>query len=219
MQLTEQIIGTPREEVTPHEERNGYLFWGLLALFIGVPEVLAALSHRLKDAIPWPTVSGLVGGHLEAHHHWTALVVMGLIVLVAYRTLTYPHGEKKLGQPLGRPAAGVPVLSGHWGLRYVVATAVVAAGAGAIAAAAGASKTTLGYAIYVPLILMGVVVPSMLRRWRNRVLSIPTLFATIELLRSRRHWHWVAAVVTTLLVLLSFHLALYPWPNYHFGTP
>jgi hypothetical protein len=43
------------------------------------------------------------------------------------------------------------------------------------------------------------------------VLSIPTLFATIALLEARRRW--VAVVAVSLLVVLAFHLALYPWPN------
>jgi hypothetical protein len=62
-----------------------------------------------------------------------------------------------------------------------------------------------------------VVVPSALAYWWNRVLAIPTLFATLAYLRTRAAW--VAALVVALLVLLLFHLALYPWPNYPFGGP
>jgi hypothetical protein len=40
-----------------------------VALFIGVPEVLAALSKRMKASIPWPTISNLVGKDLERNHH------------------------------------------------------------------------------------------------------------------------------------------------------
>jgi hypothetical protein len=49
------------------------------------------------------------------------------------------------------------------------------------------------------------------------VLAIPTLFATIALLRARAPW--VVVAVAALLAVLLFHLALYPWPNYHFGSP
>jgi cytochrome c-type biogenesis protein CcmE len=34
----------------------------------------------------------------------------------------------------------------------------------------------------------------------------------------RRH-RWVAVLAVALLVTLAFHLALYPWPNYRFGSP
>jgi hypothetical protein len=62
---------------------------------------------------------------------------------------------------------------------------------------------------------VGVVVPSALAFWWNRILGIPTLFATLAQLSSRVRW--LAAVVVALLVVLLFHLALYPWPNYPFG--
>ena len=217
--LTTQIVGSTGEGVTSEQERNGYVFWGLIALFVGVPEILAALSHGIKRAIPWPTISSLVGGDIEAKHHWTALLVLGLIVLVAYHTLTYPLQRKKLGQPVGRRPEEVRVVGWRWGLAYAGATAALVAACGFVAAGAGVSKNELGYAIYVPLALMGVVVPSAFRHFAKVVLSIPTLFATIALLRERPHCHWVAGVVVALLVVLSFHLALYPWPNYHFGSP
>lgn len=217
--LTQQILGSRADAVSPEEERNGYVFWGLIAVFVGVPELLAAVSHAIRRAIPWPTISSLVGGDLEAHHHWTALVVVALIVLVAYHTLTYPPHRKLLGQPVGKRPEDVHVVGWRWGLAYALLTAVVVAACGAIAAGAGASKSTLGYAIYVPLAVMGVVVPSAFRHFAKVVLSVPTLFATIALLRERPHCHWVAASVVALLVVLCFHLALYPWPNYHFGSP
>jgi hypothetical protein len=213
--VTERIVGSGVRAVTAAEERNGYVFWGLVALFIGVPEVLAALSRRLRHAIPWPTVSGLVGRDIEARHHWTALLVMGAIVVVAYHVLTYPSERKRLGRaaPPGTTATSAAV-----GLAYAAATAVVVAGAGLAASVAGAGKNALGYAIYVPLAVLGVVLPSALPWLRRRVLAIPTLFATLALLRTHRGFHWLVAVLLAALVVLCFHLALYPWPNYPFGT-
>jgi hypothetical protein len=213
--LAQQLVGSDANVVTPQEERNGYLFWGLVTLFIGVPEVLAALSRRLQDAIPWPTISGLVGGDIEAHHHWTALVVLGSIVLVAFHVLTYPPERKRLGRSVPGP---VSVTSATVGLGYVVVTAVAVSVSGLAAATAGAGKDALGYAIYVPLALLGVALPSAFPWLRRRVLSIPTLFAALALLRTHGGFHWLAAVLLALLVVLCFHLALYPWPNYPFGT-
>ncbi len=197
------------------EEVNGYLFWGLVALFIGVPELLAAFSKTLRADIPWPTISNLVGKDLEAHHHWIALLVVGLLVAVTVHTLSYPDEHKHLGRALRqRPEQRI---SRGWGRRYIVLVAASGLVAGLVAAAAGASKNELGYAIYLTLAVLGIVVPSALAYWARRLVDIPTLFATLALLRARASW--VALVAAALLVVLLFHLALYPWPNYHFGTP
>jgi hypothetical protein len=210
--LTKQVIGA---KATAHDERNGYWFWGLVAAFIGIPELLAGFSKTLKADIPWPTISNLVGKDLEAHHHWIALIVVGVIVIVATHTLTYPPSKKKAGRALRHDAAQALHLA--WSGRYIVAVAACGVAAGVIGSIADANKNELGYAIYVTLTVTGVVVPSLLAYGWNRVLAIPTLFATIAYLQARQAW--VAALVITLLAVLTFHLALYPWPNYHFGSP
>lgn len=210
--LTKQVIGA---NVTAHDERNGYWFWGLVAAFIGIPELLAGFSKTLKADIPWPTISNLVGKDLEAHHHWIALIVVGVIVMVATHTLTSAASHKKAGRALRTDASQADQLP--WSGGYIVAVAASGVAAGVIASIAGANKNELGYAIYVTLTVAGVVVPSLLAYGWHKVLAIPTLFATIAYLRARQPW--VAALVITLLVVLTFHLALYPWPNYHFGSP
>jgi hypothetical protein len=202
------------DRVSHRDEINGYVFWGLVALFIGVPELLAAFSDTLKADIPWPTISNLVGKDLERHHHWIALLVVGLIVVVTVHALTYPAAKKKAGRAVRDPSETVHVSWSGW---YIVLVAAVGAVAGVIASALGANKIELGYAIYITLTVAGVVVPSALAYWWNRVLAIPTLFATLAYLRARAAW--VAAVVVALLVVLLFHLALYPWPNFQFGGP
>jgi hypothetical protein len=210
LELAQQLVGAPASD---REEANGYLLWGLVTVFIGVPELLAAFSKPLKADIPWPTISNLVGRDLEAHHHWIAPLIVGLIVLVIVHTLTHPKDEKKCGRALRAPA--VEAVHLRWGRRYIVVIAVAGIVAGLVAAAAGASKDELGYAIYLTLTFFGVVVPSALAYWANRVLDLPTLFATLAFLRRRAPW--VAALFVALLTVLLFHLALYPWPNYHFG--
>ena len=62
--LVAKLVGAT---VSNRDESNGYLFWGLVALFIGVPELLAAFSKTLKADIPWPTVSNLVGKDLDEY--------------------------------------------------------------------------------------------------------------------------------------------------------
>lgn len=210
--LTERLVGAT---VSHRDEINGYWFWGLVALFIGVPELLAAFSKTLKADIPWPTISNLVGKDLERNNHWIALLVVGLIVIISVHTLTYPSEKKRAGRALRKPVEEAILLP--WSGWYIVVVAVTGAFAGLIAWAAGANKNHLGYAIYVTLTVFGVVVPSALAYWWHRLLALPTLFATIAFLRARAAW--VAALAVALLVVLMFHLALYPWPNYHFGSP
>ena len=135
--------------------------------------------------------------------------------MVATHTLTSAASHKKAGRALRTDAAQADQLP--WSGGYIVAVAASGVAAGVIASIAGANKNELGYAIYVTLTVAGVVVPSLLAYGWNKVLAIPTLIATIAYLRARQPW--VAALVITLLVVLTFHLALYPWPNYHFGSP
>lgn len=193
-------------------ERNGYWFWGLIALFIGVPEVLAALSKTLRADIPWPTISSLVGRELERRHHWVALVVMGVIVVVAYHAATYRRTRE--GRAIRKPLENVDVWT--WGGWYVAGVALAGTAAGLIASALDAGKETVGFAIYITL-TVGAIAPSVLAYVGAKVLDVPTLFATVSYLQKRAHW--AAAAIVALLVVLLFHLALYPWPNYTFGGP
>jgi len=209
--LTRKLAGV----ASRRDEVNGYLFWGLVALFIGAPELLAGFSKTLRADIPWPTISNLVGKDLEAHHHWIALLVVGLIVAVTAHTLSHPDEQKVAGRALRAPAEEANPLP--WGRWYIAAVAVAGVAAGVIASAVGANKNELGYAIYLTLAILGIVIPSALAYWAHRVLDLPTLLATLAFLRARAPW--IALVVVALLAVLLFHLALYPWPNYHFGAP
>jgi hypothetical protein len=211
---TSRLVG-PQGATVP-EEANGYVFWGLLALFIGIPELLAGIKWtRERVHIPWPTISNLVGKDLETHHHWIALIVVGLIAYVVAHALSYPAASKTLG----RAAPGADVSDPLWGRVYIGLTALAGAAAGGIAAAFEADKNQLGYSMYLTLSFFGIVVPTLFRRFSRKVLAIPTLFASLALLRARTYFHWVAAFIVAALLVLTFHLALYPWPNYHFGVP
>lgn len=217
--LAQKLVGVTADRVTVAARRrdviNGYIFWGLVALFIGLPELLAAFSKTMKADIPWPTISNLVGKDLEAHHHWIALLVVGLIVVVTVHTLSHPDEKKALGRTLR--ASGDDVTRRDWARRYIPLVAAAGIVAGVVASAAGADKNQLGYVIYLTVAVLGIVVPSALAYWAHNVFDLPTLFATLAFLRD--HAAWVAAAVVALLIVLLFHLALYPWPNYHFGAP
>jgi len=207
--LTVQLAGPDQ---SPDDEVNGYWFWGLIALFIAIPELLAAFSAELKADIPWPTISNLIGKDLERHHPWVAAVVVGLITAVIVHVFTRPPDLKRAGRAVRRPDEARRLA---WGWQYIVLTAAAASLAGLAASAMGGDKNQVGYAIYGTLALFGIVIPSALAYFWHRVLSIPTLFATLAMLEARHRW--VATVAVSLLVVLTFHLALYPWPNPPFG--
>ena len=192
-------------------EKRGYWLWGPLTVFIAVPEILAALSGRLKNAIPWPTISNMTG-HLESLKDWVAIIPVALIAMVAYHVVTYPSSRKKAGHAIrrGRPGAAQELPLGGVYVAFVLASATAT---GFIADTAGAGKYTLGYAIYSSLAAFGVALPSGLAYWRRKILGAPTLFHTIADLQKRLHW--VAVVIVAGLVVLLVHLALYPWPKFN----
>src|SRR5216683_3382180 len=64
-------------------ERRGYWFWIPTVVTILVIELLGALSRTFNNAIPWPTISGTIG-HLEKRWDWVAIIVVGLITIVAF---------------------------------------------------------------------------------------------------------------------------------------
>ena len=199
--------------VTPLE-RRGYALWGPLAVFIAVPEFLAALSKTLKADIPWPTISSTTG-HLESIQDWVAIVPVALIAIVAYHVAT--SSGLKAGHALrgGAPPSDAQELPrGGLYVAFVLAFATVT---GFVAAAAGAGKYTLGYAIYAALAVFAVAVPSALAYWAKKILGAPTLLKTIDYLQKR--FHWVATVAIAGLAILLVHLALYPWPKFDHNPP
>ena len=86
---------SPRPSIPVHpldaREIWGYAFWGLLGAFILTTEALAAFW----SGFPIPTISGTTG-HLEAHFHWFKLIVVGALVLIAFRITFYPWPFRRL---------------------------------------------------------------------------------------------------------------------------
>jgi len=198
-------------DATP-QELHGYAYWGPVALAITVIEILGALSKTFRDAIPWPTISGTVGHIQDLDGRWGLAVVFVIAVTAFYAVLS--KGE-----------AAAPGSQGIFlGIRY--GWPLVLAFTGLTALLVGLLDPTknerlekfhLGYAIYGAFAVVGIAIPMFLV-WRksNRVV-FPGLFYTFRKLRER--FRWVAAAVGGGLAILLIHLALYPWPNYHFGSP
>jgi uncharacterized membrane protein HdeD (DUF308 family) len=83
-------------------ERWGYAVWGTVAVFVGVTEVLARISSSLRNAIPWPTISAVVG-HLERRWPFVAVIVLATIAAVCYEALTTPPEDRTPGGRVMQP--------------------------------------------------------------------------------------------------------------------
>ena len=78
------------------QEKVGYIFWGLMAAFVAIPELIAA-----KWRVPWPTISETVG-HLEKHHHSVRILVVAGLAALTTRIVFYPW-PNKAPDPPARP--------------------------------------------------------------------------------------------------------------------
>jgi hypothetical protein len=74
-------------------EKVGYIFWGVMALLVAVPELIAARWH-----VPWPTISETVG-HLEKRHHWVRVLVVAGLAALTTRIVFYPWPNKTPDPP------------------------------------------------------------------------------------------------------------------------
>jgi hypothetical protein len=193
-------------------ERRGYWFWLPVVLFVLLIELLGALSATFKDAIPWPTISSTIG-HLEKRWDWVAVIVLGLITIVALHVVAYHVQRRTSGRayrrvgpsPADKPKAK-PLTWYNW--IFVVLVGAIAI---VLAVLSDASKYQLGYVIYGVLAFFGIVLPSVLAFSTNRLVEFPTLFFTIARLRHRLHA--VAVIIVAGLTILAVHLAFYPWPD------
>jgi hypothetical protein len=91
------LVATPPAAKPPNPvaraERFGYVVWGIVVLFVAIPELLAAFWH-----MPWPTLSETIG-HLEQRHHWVRVPVLGGLAVVATRIAFYPWPNRVADPP------------------------------------------------------------------------------------------------------------------------
>ncbi len=201
-------------------EKWGYGFWLFLGLVFGVPESWAGLASP-----PWPALSDTIG-HLKQVWPPTAVIVVAVVVFVAFYFVRVPvaqpgslaleQGGLGRGRGAGRtyngrlsrtPADISPVPA----LIYIpLALAAITIGS-IIAAVASGDFWVLGYVIYGLIAIFGVIIPNVLSYWFAREVPWPTLLATVTALE--RRWRPAAVVILAGLVVLMFHLALFPWPD------
>lgn len=94
MAVQQSPISTPRPELGPEStlpgpftprEVWGYVFWGTMALFIAVMELLA----RFGTNVPFPTVSQ-TAANVAARHPWVSMVYLAGLVTLGARIVFYP---------------------------------------------------------------------------------------------------------------------------------
>jgi hypothetical protein len=216
----------------------GYLAWGLVALVIAIPELVAAAFSRS----PWPTISGTVG-HLEARWAFVAVIVVALIVAVAIRIGaliipslvasvarggTTPTAQSIATEAVKRERARVNrtalAQAGAWRRRFVFAyfpsSIAIIALAGYIASQESTNEWLLGYVIYGLIASFGILIPSVLAWIDATNPPFTGIFVTIADLFRRGRWgRWTATIVLIGLAILLIHLALYPWPDVFHKNP
>lgn len=200
-------------------ERWGYGVWLFVGLVFGVPESWAGITNP-----PWPALSDTVG-HLEQLWHPVRVIVVALIVFIVFHAVSYPPGQtgefparegepKRVRTPCGRvartgtgtgAASAVPVF-----VYFPLAVGVVAGGS-IIAAIAGSDMFVLGYVIYGLIAIFLVIIPNTLAFWFATEMPFPTLHRTVANLE--RRWRPAAMVIVAGLVVLTFHLVFFPWPD------
>lgn len=205
-----------------HRGSVGYIVWISAALLIGVTEILAAINFGL----PFTTISTMTG-HLERHHDWVELIVVGLIVFVVF-SLMKATRRKSSGRLTLKPNSaddyeGQKV--SWWVLGPLMAAAL------GIAAATWAtahwfddgSRYRSAYVVYGSLALVLLVIPSLIAFFSRHDPTFPTLFRSLKNLEAWLAGKWqnvgpalawiVSFIVLAGLVILLLHLAFYPYPS------
>lgn len=220
-----------REQAIRAEVRSrrawGYIFWGLMGVFIFVPEILAVTK---KEWVPWPTISGTIG-QLEYWHPWVSLIVVGVIAWWALHVVEFgPEKTLVLGvdvqrnpknQYLNTPggwstrASELRPVSGTVGVIYIaLATiAVIAPSLYVAKVVRPADEHVTGWVLYGLIFIFWILIPLALA-YPGKEVPWPTLFETFRDFSTLRfdRFKIVATLIGGGIVVLLIHLVLYPWP-------
>jgi hypothetical protein len=220
-----------REQAIRTEVRSrrawGYIFWGLMGVFIFVPEILAVTK---KEWVPWPTISGTIG-QLEYWHPWVSLIVVGVIAWWALHVVEFgPEKTLVLGvdvqrnpknQYLNTPggwstrASELRPFSGTVGVIYIaLATiAVIAPSVYVAKVVRPADEHVTGWFLYGLIFIFWILIPLALA-YPGKEVPWPTLFETFRDFSTLRfdRFKIVATLIVGGIVVLLIHLVLYPWP-------
>jgi hypothetical protein len=232
----EQELSGPavRGQDQRRRERRGYLVWGLVALVIAVPEIWGTFGN------PWFYSISQTTGHLEDLWSGVRAIVVALIAVAAVHTVLYRPGRLGFPRPevksllLGRsirrtPSGRLTIKEGDTikeggregtpsgdftdkvAIPYLAASAVAVSVAGWRAGVPQGGQYWQGYLIYGLITVFFVIIPNVVAYFCGRDFPFTTLFATVQSLERTRNF--VTMIVIAGLAVLTFHLALYPWPN------
>jgi len=206
-------------------ERRGLFVWGAVALVIAVPEIWGSFGN------PWFYSISRTTGHLEDLWSGVRAIVVALIAVAAVHAVLY---RPDMDQPPQRRAKSL--LSGRSLIRtrhgrltirdpagedfddkiavpYLLASAAVVAVAGWLAGVPKDGQYWRGYVIYGLIAVFFAIIPNAVAYFRGREFPFTTLFATVNSLERTRNF--VTMIIMAGLAVLTFHLALYPWPDIH----
>jgi hypothetical protein len=214
---------------------GGLVVWGIVALVVAVPELIAAFSGN--DPHLWRTISNTTG-HLEARWAWVSLIVVGVIASVALYAVVSPHdpdapeehlarAERRLGRTPGgrftlRPGSRRAQHGWRrrldetrpwlWTATYLVGSALAIS---LVAYAVHRTRVVGSYSfeltLYLGIALLFIVAPSVAAVWRWWDTPFASLFATVRRLQAGHPI--VGCLLVGGLTVLVLHLALYPWPS------
>lgn len=68
------------------EDQVGYVIWGVLAIVVLIPELLAAFG---REIIPWPGVAR-TATNLSARAPWLGMVFLAGFVILGVHIIFYP---------------------------------------------------------------------------------------------------------------------------------
>ena len=205
--------------------RRGLAVWGVVAVVIAVPEIWGSFGN------PWFYSISRTTGHLEDLWSGVRGIVVALIALAAVRALLYRPGLGEAPRPrarsvlAGRPIrragngrltigkAGREEFSDRAAVSYLLVSAAIVAVAGWLASVPQDGQYWRGYVIYGLIAVFFVIIPNAVAYFGGRDFPFTTLFATVWQLERTRNI--AAMIIAAGLAVLTFHLALYPWPAIH----
>jgi len=192
------------------DEKQGYKFWGPVALAITATELGGVFSKTMKNwGAPWHTISSTIG-HLEDMRPWFGVIVVAAIGISVFYAYIYALQGEPAPADTTPIAVGVP--RSRFTFRYGWPTVLVLTGVTSfIGYETLHGDYELSYVIYGASLFFGVLVPLGLSRWAHKEVNFPSLFATMRYLRAR--FLFAAAFLFAWIGVAIVHLALYPWPN------
>ena len=194
------------------DEKQGYKFWGPVAVAITATELGGVFSKSMKRwGAPWHTISSTIG-HLEDMHPWFGVIVVATIGLSVFYAYIYAIQSGAAPSPATTTPIKVSVPRSRFTFRYGWPTVLVLTGLTSwIGYETLHGDYELSYVIYSASLVFGILLPLALTRWAHKDVNFPSLFATLRYLRVR--FLFLAAFLFAWIGVAIVHLALYPWPN------